>query len=242
MFDRQVLRRAGGMLVTGEIVFLVAGAFHPSHENANHHSAVFSEYAHSHDWGAVHLGQFVGLALFLAGIVLLVRALDARPGTTALLARAATISAVVAIALYAVLQAVDGVALKQAVDAWAHAHGTNKTAAFASAQTMRWLEWGVRSYQQLVHGLTLVLVGSLIVATRRLPRWLGYLAAAAGLAVAAQGVVIGAQGFSSASGTVGLVALVLPLVWVVGVALAARRATPKAPVQPATRRLEEASA
>jgi hypothetical protein len=56
----------------------------------------------------------------------------------------------VALGLYGVLQAVDGVALKQAVNAWASAPEAEKAARFASAETIRWLEWGTRSYQSFM--------------------------------------------------------------------------------------------
>src|SRR4051812_14561100 len=60
--------------------------------------------------------------------------------------RFVAVSVVVALALYGVLQAVDGVALKHAVDAWANAPEAQKAARFASAETVRWLEWGMNSY------------------------------------------------------------------------------------------------
>ena len=50
------------------------------------------------------------------------------------------------LALYGVVMAVDGVALKQAVNAWASAPVAEKAARFASAEAIRWIEWGARSY------------------------------------------------------------------------------------------------
>jgi hypothetical protein len=64
-----------------------------------------------------------------------------------------------------VLQAVDGVALKQAVDAWVSAPEAEKAARFASAETIRWLVWGTRSYQSFIFGLTLILLGGAVDAT-----------------------------------------------------------------------------
>jgi len=52
---------------------------------------------------------------------------------------------------------VDGVALKQAVDAWASAPEVEKSVRFASAEAIRWLEWGVRSYQSFMLGVTFLL-------------------------------------------------------------------------------------
>jgi hypothetical protein len=76
----------------------------------------------------VHLGQFVGMAVIIAGLLVLYFALDLRAGGAASVARLAAVSAAVALGLYGVLQAVDGVALKQAVDAWASAPDAEKAA------------------------------------------------------------------------------------------------------------------
>jgi hypothetical protein len=51
--------------------------------------------------------------------------------------------AVVALALYGVLQAVDGVGNQEVDDAWVNAPNAEKAARFASAEAMRWLEWGL---------------------------------------------------------------------------------------------------
>src|SRR3954463_1658867 len=131
--DRRALRAAAALLVLGEVVYLVAGLLHPAQEQANDHPAVFAEYARSASWGAVHMGQFVGVMLIVAGVVALRHALAARGGATAALAAYGAVAAVAALAVYAVLQGVDGVALKQAVDAWVAAPPSGRGAAFTSA-------------------------------------------------------------------------------------------------------------
>jgi hypothetical protein len=88
--------------------------------------------------------------LISAGLLALYFALDVRAGGAAWVARLGAVSAAVALGLYGVLQAVDGVALKQAVNAWASAPEAEKAARFASAETIRWLEWGTRSYQSFM--------------------------------------------------------------------------------------------
>jgi hypothetical protein len=125
----------------------------------------------------------------MVGLLVLYFALDVRPGNSACVARFGTVSAAVALGLYGVLQAVEGVALKQAVDAWASAPEAEKAARFASAETIRWLEWGTRN-QSFMFGLTLILLGSAVALTARLPRPLGYLMGLSGLAYIAQGWVL----------------------------------------------------
>src|SRR5437773_1451410 len=175
MTDRKLLRLAAMLLFIGVLLSAVAGIFHPAREKANNHMAVFAEYANSGNWTAVHLGQFAGMAVIIAGLLVLFFALNIHHGTAGWAARFAAVSAVVALALYGVLQAVDGVALKQAVDAWASAPAAEKVARFASAEAIRWLEWAARSYQSFMFGLALVLFATMIVGTTRIPKLIGYL-------------------------------------------------------------------
>jgi hypothetical protein len=234
--DRSLLRAAATLLIVGEIVYLVMGILHPERENANDHVAVFAEYAASAQWTAIHLGQFIGMAVILAGLVVLFFALRISGGTAGWLARFGAVGAVVTLALYAVLQAVDGVALKQAVNAWASAAGAEKTARFASAETMRWLEWAVRSYQSLLLGATFLLFAAAIVMTARVPRLIGYLMALTGVAYLAQGLIIGTEGFAADNTIPTLAGYVVWIVWSVWLLVLAWRmketSSPSDAVQP----------
>jgi hypothetical protein len=223
MVDRKSLRLAAAMLVSGEVVFFAAGLVHPAREPANSHAAVFAEYAASANWTAVHLGQFVGLGLVLAGLIALFFALTVRSWGAAWVARFAAISAVVTLSLTAVLQAVDGVALKQAVDIWAGAPASEQASRFASAEAIRWLEWATRSYQFFMLGVTFLLFGSAISWAGGIPRFVGYLALAVGAAHLGQAWVVGSEGFSPANSIPNLLGLVLQLTWIVCVAVLAVR-------------------
>lgn len=159
MVDGKAFRLSAALLVAGFVLHVMAGLFHAD-GSANNHTVVFAEYAASASWAAVHLAQFAGMAVFIAGLLVLFFALDATAkGTGRVVARLGAFSAAVALGLYGVLQAVDGVALKQAVDAWVGAPEAEKAARFASAETIRWVEWGARSYQTFMLGLTLILLG-----------------------------------------------------------------------------------
>src|SRR5919204_5694924 len=169
MIDRTSPRLSATLLLVGQLLYIVVSQSHADGE-ANNHPAVFAEYAGSGIWTAVHLGQFAGMALLLAGLLALFFALDAQAGTAKWAGRFGAASAVATLALYGVLQAVDGVAVKQAVDAWASAPDADKAARFASAETMRWLEWGVRSYHNVALGLALLLFAAALVRTPPVPR------------------------------------------------------------------------
>jgi Domain of unknown function (DUF4386) len=213
MANHRLIRLSATLLFVGELFSLLVGLLHPARENPNNHSAVFAEYANSTNWTPVHLGQFVGMAIVIAGLLVLFFALNVHAGTPGWMGRFAAVSAVVALALYGVLQAVDGVALKQAVDAWASAPAAEKAARFASAEVVRWLEWGTRSYQSFMFGLTLVLFGAMIAGTARVPRLIGYLMGVSGLAYLVQGWVLGSEGFSATNTVPQLLAYALILVW-----------------------------
>jgi hypothetical protein len=129
----------------------------------------------------------------------------------------------VALGLYGVLQAVDGVALKQAVDAWVSAPEAEKPARFAGAETIRWLEWGARSYQSFMFGLTLILLGSAVALTAKLPRALGYLMGLSGLAYIVQGWVLGTEGFPESNTFAILGGYVLILAWIIWLIVVAWR-------------------
>jgi hypothetical protein len=215
MANRSALRLSAILLVVGLLLSLGVGLLHPGQEDPNNHPAVFAEYARSTQWTTIHLGQFAGMALILAGLLALFFALDVHSGTPAWLARLGAISTVVTLGLYGVLQAVDGVALKRAVDAWVNAPAAEKAARFASAEVVRWLEESVRSYQEIMLGLTFILFAIVIVQTARTPRPIGYLMGLSGILYIVQGWVVGLEGFSATHGAYQLPAYALILAWIV---------------------------
>ncbi|HEY7063425.1 MAG TPA: hypothetical protein VII06_18245 [Chloroflexota bacterium] len=223
MIDRPSLRMAGAMLFIGELSLILVTLLHPGREAANDHPAVFAEYAASDNWTAVHLGQFVATAVILDGLLALVTALDPDAPGPRWVARFAAGAAVGALALTAVLQAVDGVALKQAIDAWARAPAAERASTFANAEVVRWLEWGVRSYQRFMLGLTFLLVGIAIAWTGVLPKPVGYLAVLVSLAYLVQGWLLGTSGFAAAASVPTPIGLVLELGWAGWVAIIAWR-------------------
>jgi hypothetical protein len=221
--ERDSVRLAAVLILAGVVVTAVAGFLHPEGADANDHRTIFAIYAASQSWTAVHLGQFVGMMIITFGLMALFFALDVRSGVGLWLNRFALLSAGAALALYGVLQAVDGVGLKQAVNAWALAENGDKAARFAAAETVRWLEWAVISYQSFVFGLALILFGAVIAVTGRVSRPIGYLMALSGLCYVAQGWIIGSTGFSSANQIPTLLGIGLILIWTVWLLIAALR-------------------
>ncbi|MDQ0673148.1 hypothetical protein QFZ36_000709 [Pseudarthrobacter siccitolerans] len=216
-------RLAASLLLAGVVVAILAGLLHAESHDANDHEASFTAYANSDVWTAVHLAQFVGIALVCVGLVVLCFALDVRRGTQAWTARIGALAAATALGLYAALQAVDGVALKQAVDAWAASGEPEKAARFATAEGIRWLEWGMRSYQSFLLGTALILLGIVIAARRPVSRIIGLLMALSGLAYLAQGWIIGEVGFSAINSLPTLTGIVATVIWTIWLAVSAWR-------------------
>lgn len=223
-FDRTSLRISATLLLVGQLLYIVVTQFHPGiGETASNHPAVFAEYATSGAWIAVHLSQFMAMAIFLAGLLALFFVLDVQDITARWAGRFGVASTVAAFALYGALQAVDGIANKYADLAWMNASDTEKTARFASAEAVRWIEWGMRSYHNFALGLALLLFAAAVLRTARIPRPIGYLMALSGLTCLVQGWIVGSEGFSPMESTLIVLTWVLSVIWVIWLAVFAWR-------------------
>lgn len=225
---RAPLRLTASLLLVGQVGYIAVTQAHAG-GHANEHHEIFETYAHDQIWGAVHLGQFGGMSLLLGGLIALAFFLDIEAGPARWFSRLGAAAAAITLALYGVLQAVDGVALKQAVTAWASAPAAEQAARFAAAESIRWLEWGVRSYQDYALGLTLALLGTALLMSQRLPRALGLLLGLSGLAYFAQGWIAGSEGFSLAQSVAIVLGWTFSLVWMIWLGIAAWRMEPRPP-------------
>jgi hypothetical protein len=216
------LRLSATLLLVGQLLYVVVTLLHTGGD-ANNHTAIFAAYAGSGSWTAVHLAQFACMAVLIAGLLALSFAFDSEAGATNWLSRFGAASAVVALALYGALQAVDGVANKQADAAWVSAPDAEKAARFASAEAIRWIEWGMRSYQNFALGIALLLFAAAVVRATWIPRPVGYLMGLSGLVYLVQGWVVGTEGFSQTMSTAIVLAEVLDVVWMIWLVVAAWR-------------------
>src|SRR5262252_2778137 len=182
MADYRLLRLSATLLLVGVVLTLGAQVPHPSGSSPANLEQ-FTAYAASsvEFYGAIHLAQFAGEATLLMGLLVLFFALSLSAGMPRMVGILAAVSAGAALALAGVVTAVDAVALKQAVDAWASAPAAEKAARFASAEAIRWLEWGTSAYWIFMIGLALVLYGIVVAWTARVPRPVGVVMGASGL-------------------------------------------------------------
>src|SRR5690349_7520698 len=100
LVDRPSLRMSAVLLLTGQLLYIVVTQFHTGGD-ANNHAATFADYAKSGSWKGVHVGQFLAMAVIIAGLIVLSSAVSA--GRAVWAARLGAASAAVALALYGVL-------------------------------------------------------------------------------------------------------------------------------------------
>jgi len=177
-------------LPLGIILLVVSTAMHPSREDAMDNLAVFMEYAQSDSWIAVHLAQWFAALLIIGGLVALYYSITTKPEADAAVARFGLAAAVLTAASVTMLQAVDGVALKWAVDAWAGAPADQEVAAFAATEALRWTEYSLQSFSNILLGFTLILYGLAIALGTVYPRWLGWVAVGSGVAWITHGLMV----------------------------------------------------
>ena len=225
-----LLRLAAVLLLVGQVLYFVVTLLHTGGP-ANNHPVIFTAYAGSTSWTVVHIAQFACIALLVAGLLALSFALDVESGTTRWVSRFGAASAVVALALEGVLQAVDGVANKQADIAFVAASDAEKAARFASAEAIRWIEWGMRSYGAFTLGLALLLFAAAVIRTAWLPRPVAFLMGFSGLVFLAQGWLVGAEGFSDMMSNAIVLAELVNLIWMIWFLVAAWRMQPSQPLR-----------
>jgi hypothetical protein len=206
------LRLSAKLLMAGQLLYITVTQLHTGGD-ANDHHAIFSAYAESGIWTAVHIAQFAGVAVLVAGLLGLFSAVRGRVGSAEWAVMFGAASSTAALALYGALQAVDGVALKQAVNAWVGAPAADKAARFATAEGIRWLEWGLRSYHDFALGVALVLAAVVLARTAGVARPISYLAGLAGGAYLLQGWELGATAFSHGHSMLIVLGWLLSLVW-----------------------------
>src|SRR5439155_25129186 len=106
-----------------------------------------------------------------------------------------------------------------------------EAASFASAQAIRWLEWGINSYQDFMWGLAMVLFAIVIVWTARVPRPIGYLMGLSGVAWLVTGWVVGTVGYGphALPMDAGLLLLLAWIIWLLIVAWRGKESVQAAP-------------
>lgn len=191
------------------VALMLLGTFlHPMHADPAVPAGAFAEYARDRFWLAAHLVQFIGVAVLLICVLQLTGRLPRDGLVTAVRAGTGT-----SLALAAALQAVDGVALKQMVDLWAAADPPEKDALLAAATAVRAVEIGFAAMFGMVLGLSLALLGLVLMRFPVGKPILGTLGVVAGLTAAVGGVLTGLYGFAPAPMLLNMAASLFLLGW-----------------------------
>jgi hypothetical protein len=189
--DDAITTRIGAVAFPlGVILLVVSTIIHPSREVMNN-PAIFRVYAQHDSWIAVHFGQWFGGLLFFGGLTAVYYSITEKSESAGtVIARFGFAAAILTLASTTILQVVDGVALKWAVDAWANAPADQEAATFAVAEGLRWTEYGLQSYSNILLGLTLIFYGLAMALGTVYPRWLGWVAAGSGVAWIVHGLMV----------------------------------------------------
>ena len=200
------------LLPLGVVLFVVSTAvFHPSEEHPMDNPAVFMEYARDDGWVATHFAQWFAALFIVSGLISVYYAIESRGGAGAAIARFGFAAALLTGAAFTALQAVDGIALKWAVDEWAAAPPDERVAAFYAAESVRWTEYALQSYSNLLLGLTLLILGLASSLSALSPPWLAALAGGSGVAWIVHAAMVPYVGLFDS--TPRLVAIVLLATW-----------------------------
>jgi hypothetical protein len=207
----QVPSRIGAIgAIAGALTLLGGTMLHPMSADPGDPLAAFTEYAADARWLESHLGQFIGVALMVIGLIAARDTLEDE--RIQWLARLGAAFAVAALATAAALQAVDGVALKRAIDHWARAPADQRPGAFLAAFAIRQIEIGLASFTAMLFGATATLYGAAMAASRGFPRWLG---AIGGAGTIIGGVLTAKTGFSATAMTVSMPFSLLTVLWMI---------------------------
>jgi heme A synthase len=115
---------------------------------------------------------------------------------------------------------------------WASAPEAEKPARFATAEAVRWLEWGFRSYTDFALGLAVILLAVAVARTARIPRPIAYLMGLSGLTYLTQGWLAGSEGFSQPHTIAIVLAEFLNLAWMIWLVVVAWRMQDLEPASP----------
>jgi Domain of unknown function (DUF4386) len=213
------LFRAGGRAaIVGALLGLVANLLHPI-TPTDDPEGVARVVADSELWVPVHLAIIVGLVLMLGGLVAIYHSIghSVGGGVAGVLGRFGLVAAVAGTTVGLVLIALDGLAAKQLAEAWATAPAEEKATAVRLVQAQETTNFALLSlFNILFAGVTFVLYGLAVAASRVYPRWLGLVVVAAGVGGLAAGSIQANVGQSTpVTAAMGIIAPTVITLWLV---------------------------
>jgi hypothetical protein len=189
MSDRALFRWGGMAAVGGAILALVFNLLHPRlTETEDTAQELLRIVAANEGWLGIHLGLMLAVSLIVLGLFAVARSTKGTPGEG--LGRLALGGLLVSapVALFT-LVAVDGYATKAVADAWAAAPQADQASALAAGTAVSEIAWGTFMFTAMSFlGVTPILFGAAIAASRVYPAWLGWVAVVFGVASVVAGL------------------------------------------------------
>jgi ABC-type multidrug transport system fused ATPase/permease subunit len=144
--------------------------------------------AESDAWTLIHVVIVLGVILMFLGLVAIGRTI--RGGVAEALARMGVYAAVVGTSMGLATVILDGVGAKQLADRWAAAAGPAKATALSLVSMNETLNFALAGLFNLSFaGVPFILLGLAVALSDSYPRWLGWIAALAGVGSVAAGLV-----------------------------------------------------
>lgn len=185
--DRSVLRLGGAAAVMGSVVGMVGNLVHPVTPIGDP-EGVADVIAGSDGWVPIHLAIVLGIALMAGGLVAIRHAIQ--DGIGGVFARFGLVAGIIGATIGLVLVVLDGVAARQLAQEWAVAPAGEREVALALVHANETINFALASLFNFVFAAaTFILFGLAVAASRRFPRWLGWVAVAAGVLSAAAGTI-----------------------------------------------------
>lgn len=193
MGERSFYRFGAGALMVGAVLGLVANLMHPRASDATTSVRAELEMVSGSDsWTVIHIGLGIAVALASIGVVCVGRSMIRRNDSS--WAWLMLFSLAISTALLEGLIALDTWTMKDAADTWAAAQGPSKDLAFASAQSIVNINFGLLIGAIGAHfGVTGVLLGAAVLDSDY-PRNAGYLFLFAGAVGVLTSIMAAASG------------------------------------------------
>jgi hypothetical protein len=221
--NRWIFRIGAAAGIVGAVLGLVGNLLHPATPIGDP-EGVARAIAGSRLWVPTHLAIVLGLVLMLGGLVAVGSSI--RGGLPGALARLGSVVAVAGVTVGLVLVTLDGLAAKRLAEAWAAAPPAEQAAALRLLLAEETINFALAALFNVVFaGVVFILYGLAVAWSRVYPRWLGWVALAAGLGSVAAGLIQALVGEPTAVSRV--LTIVFPTVitlWIVRMCAALLRA------------------
>lgn len=182
-----IFKIGGASAILGSLLAGVGNLLHPVTPRADP-EGVAQVIAQSEQWTLIHMLIILGIILMLAGLVAIRHTIEGGlPEALPVLGVYAGITGVTTGIITVIL---DGVAAKTLADQWAAAPESGKTVALHLVSTNETINFALAGlFNMSFAGLPFILLGLAIALSGTFPRWLGWIAVAAGSGSIGAGLV-----------------------------------------------------